>query len=712
MDRIMNYELYFWRLAGNSNRYKRSIQVPGLNEKLGTLYDDVFGSQARTQFSSYCEKLEIVENETRFISEDSINTHFFNDYYIPPKSIRVSNTQAKKNISYEKFYRRLIDGNDTDSSSSERIGSNRISFLTGAIGDGKTTLMSKVVYDISVSSKKIIPIYISIEEEWIKTDRDGSKKPKSIDEEFYSKLLLEKIRKIMSSDNRLPDYCGDLQDLDTESAIGKLLTTIRQEGYSIVLMFDDLDRYHFYYDKYSLFDDSGECYKSLDEIVELYNRFAKFDKSKPLSCLGISVVFVLRDYVYSMIHEREGLNPRGGDNLCYEIERPNYKEVVNSRLNLLVDAIDTLDNSGDFWVGVRDNVLEVKSSISSIRDRSVMKFSDSTNLEKIFLLSHHGCRSIIDFMKGLKIFGTQERKSVMKRYLSEDHSAIVILYLLNHKYLYTQNNNHFPNLYLINAHITSGIEVRDLYPEAIEKHRHSYWLKYLILAYLKSCDEDGCTVGELLAIFCEQGNYSSGIVKLAIGSLATPNWFACINIDYESVNLDMKSRKVSLTNRGSFILGEDKSGEEFCFTFSYLQLVIDDYLLHMPKALEKYRIENDYSYLYEGVGAYGDGFVKLVKEKYPRVIMFVRILECSFNAEMTRDSKLHEYLLEEGVSLPNFASIYKGVRSSIHGLLGDKRAQTLLGDTSVIINEVKSEDELLKFFTEKYLNAPPVMVGS
>ncbi len=710
----MNYELFFWRLSGSA-LYKELIKVPGVNKKLARLYDDIFSSHARTKFSKFGGKFDVINNSTRLISEDSINTQFYHKYYKPPKDIVDLNSQADENISYSDFYNRIVlDNNITNRTASEVSGTNKISLLTGTIGDGKTTLMSKLIYDIDKNQEKVIPIYISIEEEWYETDQDGTKRPKRIDGTFYREILFKKIKLTLENDPRIPDYLGkNFEGLEIESAISELVKFVYQLNFSMVFIFDDLDRYHFYYDKYYLFDNENQ-YQSLDDIKNLFNKFSKPDKSMPLAYLGVSVVFVLRDYVYSTIRENYGLNSHGTSSTCYGIKKPNYKEVVNARLNLLADAIQALNKQTSFWKDVQLNIDNIKNIIASIRQDLNSNDPKPTNLEKVFFLSHHGCRSIIDFMKGLKVFGVTGREDVIRRYLIEDHSVIVLLYMLNHMRLYTQDNNHFPNLFLINAHVISNKKTRELYPKAFEKHRHTYWLKYLILLYIKNQGEEGCTIRKLMAVFCEIGKYEPGIVKLVIGSLATPNWFSCIEIKYESITMEATSRKVVLTKRGLFLLSKDHHDQEFCFSFNYLQLIIDDYLLHFPNVVAIYSLNenNTYSYLYDSFKEYGSGFIRVVKDKYPKVINFVRVLECSFDAEMKRDEQLHQYLLDEGVNLPNFDSIYKSIESTVKSILGLKRALEFLGDPSEVVDKIRNNQEMVQFFYEAYLGKSPVIVES
>jgi len=723
----MNYDRVFERVE-EKDGHTKPIRVRGLKRKYGALFDDVFNSHARSTFRSTTPKLMRADKKSnRLITQDSIVSTFYGEgkYYIPPK-IKCLNTQAEEDMEYKELYEILLSDNNT---ADQQLGSNQISYITGAIGDGKTALMSKILYDIAASNEKIFPVYISIDSDWTLKDDRGSTVPNKLDDEFM-KFLLKDIKNQLALGNKihqdLPCVPENI-DESTEStihAINTLISLIKNNGFKVIFIFDDLDRYHFYQDKFTLFTRSERSQFGgfINEIRTLTNHFSKFDNVYPLAFLGISVVFVVRDNVYKTLHPNNALNPREGASQCYQINTPSYGEVVEKRLALLSDCIEMLDNegSGIYAKQIANQFVPVNNFLArGLLSPQYKKVSSSDNLNALFSLSPHGCRSVIEFMSGLKILIMHEGEDVYKRYFEWEHTSFIILYMLKNNCLYTQANNHFPNLFLIDAHVTKDINDEKEFPNAFKPHRHTYWLKYLILSYLNSCLDGRCGIGKLIGIFSDKGRYEESIVRLVIGSLSTPSQFTCTNIDDSNTRIAIEKRSINITERGKFLLDSktSNSGVPFCFSLEYLELIIDDYLLYLPpEMVNRSNKLTDYSHLFSEIKQYNEGLVNILKNKTSRVVEFLKILECSYVSEQRRSPELFKELADNKINFPNFNNNYGAIIRSCDALFkvayrydeDEKKRQ--LKQFNDNVQTIRTDIKYGKIFAKHYLGEDPVVV--
>ncbi len=729
----MNYDRVFERVE-EEDGHSKPIRVRGLSRKYGRLFDDVFNSHARSTFKSTTPQLIRADKMgDRLITQDSIVSTFYGDekYYIPPK-IKCLDTQAEEDMEYKELYETLLSDNGTFIGvDGEEAGSNRICYITGAIGDGKTALMSKMLYDIASSKEKIFPIYISIDSDWTLKDDRGSTIPNKLDNKFME-FLLEYIKSQMAFENKahkdLPCVPENI-DSSTKSpidAIKKLISIIKENNFRVIFIFDDLDRYHFYQDKFTLFVRSKESEFGgfINEIRTLTNHFSKFDNTHPLAFLGITVVFVVRDNVYKTLHPNNALNLREGVSQRYQIDTPSYGEVVEKRLAMLSDCIELVESGRK--KGVYANQLANKfipmNNFLSKGDLTVPKYkkiASSDNLDILFSLSPHGCRSVIEFIGGLKILIMNEGDDVYRRYFELEHSSFIILYMLKHYRLYTQANNHFPNLFLVDAHVTKNVVDEMEFPDAFKPHRHTYWLKYLILSYLNSCPNGRCGIGKLIGVFSDEGRYEESIVRLVIGSLSTPSQFTCTEIDDNNTRIAIEKRSIKITERGRYLFsnGTNNSGVPFCFSLNYLELVIDDYLLYLPpEMIRKRRSLTDYSHLYGTAAQYSQGLIDNLKNKTFIVIEFLKVLECSYLAEKLRSPDLFKELENSQTKFPDFNKNHESLMKACGNLIkvayrydeDQRRRESKQFNNRAKV--IRTDTQYTKFFAKHYLGEGPTVV--
>jgi hypothetical protein len=129
--------------------------------------------------------------------------------------------------------------------------------------------------------------------------------------------------------------------------------------------------------------------------------------------------------------------------------------------------------------------------------------------------------------------------------------------------------------------------------------------------------------------------------------------------------MDVYSATPYLTNRGRYLINCDKSifhgsvDVDFCFTFKYLQLIVHDKLLAIPRSwsdkIFDYENNYGYSYLYKREDDYHQIAPKVINSKFRSVLYFLKVLESSLEAEKKQRPNLFSSL-DKGL-LPDFDSI-------------------------------------------------------
>jgi len=689
--------------------------------QLDRLYKDIFSNSGRTIYQppdmQYSDKTE------RLISEDSLDSKFFEEYYIIPKKININNGINENYYTYDAFLSRILEFNDTGTGENANFGSNTVMFLSGEKGDGKTTLLLKTIYDIKKMKEDVITLYLSIQLSWSEKELDEPE-PRDFDDKFYTELYERLLHICEIKEPKLVGVSDDIrEDLKPYIKLVKLIESIRLRGFRVIIYLDDLDAFHYYYDKYIFFDDKNIISNSVKKISSLCHQFLEATEGKELSCLGITVIFACRDYVLRIIERSPGMNMGRLEYTSYSLDKPDYIMATKSRFNLFIDSLKYISEQKDaaYWNNIFDNALAGYNMLSGYLDKTknhkVMdEFMEGDSLRSIFYLTHHGCRSLVDFFHDLRIFSAIDADVLINRLLASQHghSALLIIYMLNHKLLYSQNSNHFPNLFLVDASKISSPKNKKLFPDAFKPHIHTFWLKYFVLALIHANDtpDDGITTKEILQIICRNSEYEDHIVKLCVGSLTTPNHFSCVSLDF-GINTDPLSRSLSLINRGKFLLDphpQSRRDTPFCFSFTYIQLLSHDHMLSLPKEYFPTRRQTpDYAYLYSVDSEYHKDFKEMIDDRSPIVIRFLTMLEASLEIEFERAPELKKALISSGVQLPEFKEIFASLDEEVNGIVGDNQ---YAHNNPCFYEHKKAElkDEFLTFFRDAYLGEDAVEV--
>lgn len=719
----MTYLTYFTRGerrldADQLKDYKESIKLPSNNHddiKLHNLYRDCFGPHVTDYFGAPKENLLLSNQDDRIIAADNLTHVFLNAHYkVPPVFPSLSSKPEPGTELSLAVFRSRITTNPIDSccSTNYELGTNKVTYLLGDVGVGKSTFISRLLMDyadqvqVDTDGYRIVPILYDFEVR----HRDGAKL-KKIDESFWADLY-SLIYRTIAGDSILA-----AQGLPDEIAINpispgggyhrELIHHLRQLVHHLAVrkirlfvIFDNLDRYHFHYTKYSFFEEyAEEQFESVKtNISSLVNMFDK----KDLWTCGLCVLFVCRRYLYDYLASNfDDVAPKDNNFGVFQLHRATARDVVASRLDLFEKAVKVVDSvvksaktaAFQDYLGHLKGVLVTEDA--AIHHRKL----ETPALEALSRLGHNGYRSLVKFLASLPL-RYKDADAVNRLLVTQPH-LLLLLYIANNHQRYTQDQLHFPNLFLCDALVSPNKE----FPQAHLPHEHTYWMKYLVLKYLavREDEKDYCTGADILSLFAGPGRYDEHLVRLVLGSLCTTGEYSCVDIEYSSTALITDCR-LTLTDRGRYLVGHDHklfggSPIEFCFNFHYLQLIVDDKLLAIPKQwLSKFFPNSRYGYLYLPESEYGETAPRVVLSKIEAVLYFLRVLEACYQFERRERSDLFDELDARKVA-PDFRRINHETLSTASRLLGALKRGNEYGRFEELESTLKYDSRFEEFFT-------------
>jgi hypothetical protein len=261
----------------------------------------------------------------------------------------------------------------------------------------------------------------------------------------------------------------------------------------------------------------------------------------------------------------------------------------------------------------------------------------------------------------------------------EQYSPGVISYVQNGHRLFSQMTAEFPNIYLVRG---DWIEDRNpIWENLCIPHRHSYWLKRLILEYIavKQREKDWIHPDSVYSVFCNSGDgnraYDSEIVRLCLGSLAQVEKSHVIDFRFTGGSTRQEVSRIALTERGWRLLGftdkgRSQAANRFVDTFTYLQLVVDDYVMPVLDCVNdvfKYTADCDYRYLAAPQREYGQKLASIIRLKIRQVCVFLDILRIALEQEREMFSGSFDRL-ERELTLPNVDDIEDHVEETFRPL--------------------------------------------
>lgn len=642
-------------------------------EKFQNLFADCFGHHVAQNLEAP-PHLTVQSNDSkRFVTADSITSYFIENLYKVPGIYATANVKINEetNIDYDAFLARICDSPvTTQLNSADSMGSNRISFLVGDIGSGKSLLLSKVTRDILRMRKKLdaqellVPVYFDFESAM---KAEGGRLL-DVDEGFFRKLesaIVNQIKHFDDFSHRTPDLdnlaCTDSSNY--ESSIISTIKYIYKCGLRLIIILDNVDGYHYHYDKYTFFQAIHE--KQADSIKKNISGLTRvLSEGQHLGLLGMSIVFAARRYVFhDCIHTIEPEANCAYSGSVFQLETVGEEHVVAPRVHLFEQAISEIEKSPQLKPYAKD----YREALARIRMLLGLKASargESPILGNIRRLCHHGNRDLVRFLSGLRLDYRNEPKLIERFFWDKPHT-LVLLYIVNSKSRYTQHHGHFPNMFLVDAVILRNSS----FSQAHRPHMHTYWLKYLLLSYACAQKNKVAIVTKMRQLFVGKGRYEEELFQLTLGSLCTTKESGCLE---PAVGEKTTPSKVKPTERGKAVLAEGRDAVPFCFSFPYLQLVVDDYLMSYPidYASEVYFADVDLDYLFRDDNTFTKIGKLYLSVKMRSVLAFITLLDVSLKVERGLRPDFFKALDKEAPgSIPNFQAIFVALSNEFRRIL-------------------------------------------
>lgn len=545
------------------------------------------------------------------------------------------------------------------------LGENRITFLVGEIGMGKTFLVSQLVQRIYQTKKDyadftILPVYFCFEN--ARSQFEGI----TIAREFVRQVLKLIPDLLYQAVGLAMRNAADkverprIEPLDSLEVIGSKTSRYIHEVAAthkvrFVLILDNLDVLHYQNSRYFFFPEHYSTHRQAIEEQLSHLVYAFVDQTC-LGDAGLCCLFVAR---YNVAKDSRFINnpalprrPELKDHLVFQLGKIDPLDVVASRLELFRKAAESCSLEL-----ARMSGLSFKEKLSlgfRVATASLSRDNLSDGLRRISELSHHGVRSLVGFLGDLRL-DLINQEEVVQRLFQDSPWILERLYIANLYQRYSQGQQHFPNLFLVDSTVSED-KITSI------RHSHTYWLKYLLLRRIGNAGTAGISVQSIIDEFHGDFKYGLEIVRLCLGSLAMVSESRCIEI-VGAARADSKDNLVRLTSRGKVLIGRDRKQAPYCFQFSYLQLIVDDYLMSLPKPwVTLIACQSSLSYAVMSGELYQERMRADLRNKLPATLTFVRVLEAAWTAECLFNKRLAESAASIG---PDFDQIYVEIEKTI-----------------------------------------------
>lgn len=641
----------------------------------------------------------------RLVDADNIDAYFMRNCVILPEVTQTANAdqvdKLEKKINFNVFVKAITDPplRSEIPSDATHVGENRVSYLLGDAGMGKTLACLKML-DIARSMQpdyrgyRIIPIYIDL--------HSGDGKPDhpfhTISAKSYralTQIIIEKAGKLGVT--KLATFSEQKSDEQLDANLRALALHLARNKFFLLFVFDNADRFYFDDAKYCFFDKFAQ---KRDQHIDatLLSLIDKFVSEPALGKIGASVLFVCRKYVYSHFRLLQDAASRARGicekHTAFQLFPITGKQAVDSRLNLMNDAVKIItakySAQGEQYA---EQLFALAESMKMFADGR-----DERTLNTILHLSHQGLRTFFDFLSQIEIDYRKDYQ-IIDRLFRKPHN-LLRLYLTNMRKRFSQKVGHFPNIFLVDGLIDKRLG----FEEAHSPHRHTYWLKYFLLKYVLLNQSRQVSSDELFVFFRNIGEYEEEIIRLAIGSLADPNMGRCLDIvPRQQTALHVQLLQVS--DRGKLLADglPDCRTDPLCFDFDYLQLVTDDTWLAIPTPwLKNIYVDASIAHTLKNHTDYAKQAKKTLEKKIPAVLYFLRVLRASLSWECSFRSKLINHEFGRAL-IPDFAEIETHMFSSLERILSsftDGTGEKMLRDAKVLWGQLKEDQSFDKHFLD------------
>ena len=560
-----------------------------------------------------------------------------------------------------------------------------VSFLIGEAGAGKSALVSYLLAKRGpgwIKDESVVPLRVDLDRKF-----DHSVPPQGREHSSFLFYVHDQILKaylalgLLTPDEHAKVYSQTKMDRgDTTAECERRFILLcsqlsRFSGKRPLLIIDNLDFLYHVYDRglfakeaagdrptkeqESLSTERDRVHKLIQYVIRIWS------DTWALETLGISVLIVLRED--SLRHYREGANyvpaPDPRDS-TYRLKGASLFAVTEAHMKLLKDTISRIPVEG------KQRLLS--QAADHIDKRSRRPVVNRLHAD-LFELAKQGLREIMqhygEFVWLPVAFDESTDLISMTDRFSDQYSASLIAFVQSGNRLYSQFKSEFPNVYLIRGDCDE--QRGPAWENLCGPHKHTYWLKRLILQFIAEKQARGEEVKPqgIYDVFSPAGSekaFEEDIVRLTLGSLAQVE--NCHVVDFRFTAGGERASyvvdRIALSSRGKRLVGLGTDGKlipekAFIDQFIYLQLVVDDYLLPIPKCISQafaYR-GIDYSYLVGNTMDYRSLHEEKLRSVIPQVFYLLDILDESLTFEREVFQDAFAQLEAAGISIPKIAEI-------------------------------------------------------
>lgn len=637
------------------------------------LWSDSMGPHTIERLAGAPDQLHFdgLASSTRVVQKDNLDAYFLRHVMIEPRVTSTANEDEVDKIdakvpSFEAFVKEISESPQGMRAKSHSFDSeNKVRYLLGDAGIGKTLTVLKAIDATRLRQTdefgyKTHPIYIDLHQDrtWIEHEPAQAVHLtiERIGSAFYAALPEDAQKGVEFSPGSYKS------SIELDAAVRKVALELSSVKIAPLIIFDNGDRFFFENARYRFFPEFARKrdWHLDDTFVALVDRFVS---EASLGKIGASVLFVCRRYVYShCLRVSDGADPSGPirrDHKVYQLLIAEHDEILESRTRLIREAIKALDGKYRNSKMFADRLAHIETRLATLKTEHF--HGNRSVLRTVWEMVHQGHRSWLLFLGSLPI-DVGPGAEIADRIFGSPY-LLLRLYITNMRKRYSQIQGHFPNIFLNDALVLS----REIFAEAHKPHVHTYWLKYLILkwALRQKAGRGRAKVNSesLAKYFVGDLGYEEHLVRLAIGSLADPNSSNCLRI----IQPDRLVRHIELlqaSTRAEILVEPGQRDNPLCFSFDYLQLITDDYLMALPKCVaNQIYVDADLGHSLKTGKAYANGARQTLQKKIPAVLCFYRVLQLSFQYECKFRGILPK-LQADGL-VPDFNSIEERLLDSI-----------------------------------------------
>ncbi|BCS94924.1 hypothetical protein DSLASN_05560 [Desulfoluna limicola] len=658
------------------------------DEEFCDLVDTIFGHQVAVYGKYSCP-----DKITLPVSRELAAYLFYTRYYI---EINVKSDIAGAQLDVNDFINKVI----LTKANNNR---NNIYFLLGEVGCGKTAflnyLITKYCRKWFNTSEKIV----------IRIDVDISGNGQMItSEEMIREIIRKTVRVIRTNPKLKPN--GSAYDMfeklaqNSNCEIEKAKLNFskfakeykRNNKLEFVLFIDNID-YIYHVNDRILFDSDNDTKEtcSVKSVCSLVNEFFYGTLGK----MEANILLVMRPDSYNILQETKKIFPSvpslsSNNKNVLTIEAPNWDDVIIERGKFLECIINRIDREGKSTL--------FKNVVNPIlRDLEHEPTGERPLIEHLRNLTNFGLRDMMRFFAQYSWLERHDEGDMSKgldRFINQ-YPVGLFAYMLNGRKRFNQFNSEFPNIYLVNV-IESDKNSNG--NGNLFRHYTTYWLKRLLMhfIYQRELNEERVALHNIIDIFTDSkpGAYEEVLVRKCLGSLAQANYSNMIKVTREksSVSNTLRVQDIILTPRGKHCL------TQIVDRFYYMQLIVDDYMLPIPRVVDtKFRYsDEDYGYIILPPNLYSKSAKEMINKKAEQVLYFAECLDITFQQEKATYEKVFKMLERNNVSLPNTANIKRKLAEEIKRITSHGRGFV---DVDGIVRKIENDrGKLEEFFNDAY----------